>query len=647
MKRKMAYIGISFAAAMFFASFLSAKLNIITAASAVLLSVAASFIFKKCRKYILVISLSAASAFALMAAYDGFWVQRILSYSGKEVEIVGEVTDFKYLTSDMMKITVDGKINGNAKTKVSFITSAEDIDYYDQVAIKAEVSKIENNVNYSSKDYYNSLGIYLEGGDVSQINITRKGFSTKRYILRYRDYLFDEITSYLPGDTGGFLGAMLCGDKSELDSATKLSLYRTGLGHIFALSGTHVVIVTGVLSTILSLFFKNRKALSIMMLLMIAVFTVFAGASPSVVRAALMAGLLHSSGLFNRQTDSLNSLGLAAFLILLFSPAAVRSVSFILSFAGAYSVSVLSPYILKRFSKTRYKILAAFVIPNVVISAVTIPVSLFVFNEVSVISPVANIIMLPLCDAALTLTALTAVVGGWAVITHPILILCSYLVKSVLVGAEFLSKLPFAYLSTDSLWFDFASAALCTVIIIILIKSPSLKKAFVSSAACIAAVCAFSVFGKTLFKSESVYLIAKDSACAVIITEDSYAAVIDIAGKSTLSPAIEKVIEDKSVSSADVFLCNRPDHKKAYYQENLHTDISSFSDLDQNSVWLPSLDINAEYDDNCLTLLINDTEYKIYPDEHIIRSNGSETDYTDSLQNGIKYDILKVKRVFG
>lgn len=639
MKRKMAYIGLSFAASCFIASFLSPVLCVVAAGAVAAVSLPAALAIKRVRVYLLVICFSAAAAFLLNAAYSRFYVERVLSFSGKSVTVEGKITDFSYYSSDTMRIRVSGKINGGVTADISFYIPSCEVDYSDYVTVKGEVEEIKNTVNYSLKSYQNPLGVYLEGGDVSSVSVKLGGFSLKKYVLKYRDYLFETITDSLDGDVGGFLGAMLCGDKSELSGQTKLALYRSGLGHIFALSGTHVVIVTGLFASVLSVFLKNKRLQCLLTLVIIALFTVFAGAGVSVVRAALMAGLVHTAPLFRRRPDPLNSLGLAAFIILIISPAAVRSVSFILSFVGAFAVSVLSPYIMKRYEATQHKLLASIIIPNVIVSVAAIPVSVFVFREISIISPIANILMLPICDAALSLTAVIAAVGAVGFIAQPILFICSYLVKSVLVGAELLSSLPEAYVSTESHIVDILAIAASAVILAVLLKAGSLRSAAAFCSAATAAAFA-AVFALLLIPTESkIYLLAKDSACAVVAVKDSSAVIIDVSGKNKLAPAIEGLLEDKSVSKADIFLCERAEYIKAYYLANLYTDIASVNRLDDTKVEFSELKLCVSCIDDKLILTADGEEYVIDSDEKTVSHDGGEMDYSDRLTEGVIFEV--------
>lgn len=598
MKRKMVFAGFPFAFCLFVSSFMSFSVSLLSVTAVFILSAVLVFVFKRHRKYILVISIALIFALMINILHNKLYVEKLLDFSGKSVAFSGSIKDYSYFSSDTLKITAKGKINSDMTAEITFLTDSVKADYGDKIDCILTVNEIKNSDSFSSKDYYNSLGVYLEGKEASSVKITPVDFSFMRCILKYRDYLFEKITTYLPDDTGGFIGAMLCSDKTEIDSGTKLSLYRCGLGHIFAQSGIHLVIITGLIYSVLSVFLKNKKLLSMLSLSVILLFTLFAGASPSVIRAAVMSGLIHSSYLFNRKPDALNSLALSAVIILLISPESVRSISFILSFSGAFSVGVLSPYLYRKFSDHFNCAFLSVALPGTCASLVTLPISVFYFSEISLISPVTNILLVPICTLALTLTALVAVVGGASVIAYPILSVSSLLVKAVIKLCEILSSLPFSYAGTGSIITKALVFLFCGSCVLLLIFSKRLSEVLTKSYTLFSLVCLCSLVSSLIFRN-SVYIhnLTADNKTVFVAIKNNYAAVFDTSGKSGLGSAVETVLEKSGVKNVDIFLSQNTSSKEAYYKNNIYTDISSCSDITNSSAELKNLNmqiINAE-----------------------------------------------------
>lgn len=158
---------------------------------------------------------------------------------------------------------------------------------------------------------------------------------------KVRRYVHTQFLRYIGSDFGGFMTAVLTGDKAALNQEDYTSLQNTGMLHIVAVSGLHVsIFVSFVLFFLQKIrFLRLRLVLSFLSLFLI---LLFSGFTPSVCRAVIMNGVLFLNQGFSRGSDAFNRLGIAAILILIFSPQAALSLSFELSFAAALGILLLA-----------------------------------------------------------------------------------------------------------------------------------------------------------------------------------------------------------------------------------------------------------------------------------------------------------------
>lgn len=141
----------------------------------------------------------------------------------------------------------------------------------------------------------------------------------------------------------GVLAGMVIGQRSEIPPDTYADFQRTGVFHVFAISGLHVGLVTAVVVLVLRLMRVPRRwcALPAIPLL---VFYVFAtGARPGAVRALAMACVWLMSWMLVRPTDSLSNLAAAALVILVWDPTQLFDGGFVLSFAAVLGLVTLTP----------------------------------------------------------------------------------------------------------------------------------------------------------------------------------------------------------------------------------------------------------------------------------------------------------------
>ena len=171
-----------------------------------------------------------------------------------------------------------------------------------------KVSRIKDSINFKSEQYDRPKGVFLQGSTAENIEVTGSGNTILRSIMHYRDKMFMLINDIIGGDEGGFAAAMLCGDKTELSKQTKLTVYRSGIGHIFSVSGTHVVIISAMIGWLMQKLSKDKRVIFAVQTVAMWAFAVFAGFSVSVVRAAVMLTLVTAAPLLYRRPDPANTL---------------------------------------------------------------------------------------------------------------------------------------------------------------------------------------------------------------------------------------------------------------------------------------------------------------------------------------------------
>ena len=156
----------------------------------------------------------------------------------------------------------------------------------------------------------------------------------------------------IAGDELATLSALTLGYKEDMDKELKTHFQKAGAAHILAVSGLHTGILYTIIIFIVTLFgfypplykshFHQLIVSSITMVLLIG-YAALTGGTPSVVRSVVMLGLVELGRLWHRQPFSLNTLLWAAFIILLFRPTDLFSVSFQLSFAAVFGILTFEP----------------------------------------------------------------------------------------------------------------------------------------------------------------------------------------------------------------------------------------------------------------------------------------------------------------
>ena len=158
--------------------------------------------------------------------------------------------------------------------------------------------------------------------------------------LRLRSRLLHEgLGQYVSGDGYAVVAAMALGDKSGLDRELRETFSVAGGSHILALSGLHLGMVYMMLSLVMG-HWRRRWAGKTIQMAAIWAFVVLAGMPASLVRAALMLTVYWLAGLSGRQGGGLNSLGVAATVMIVQNPLVLWDVGFQMSVLAVAGILV-------------------------------------------------------------------------------------------------------------------------------------------------------------------------------------------------------------------------------------------------------------------------------------------------------------------
>ena len=224
------------------------------------------------------------------------------------------------------------------------------------------------------------------------------------------------------------------GNKGAVDKATRQEFAAAGVAHVLALSGLHVGFIALIIWWLLfPLDYLRLKKLRLVITLgAIALFAVFTGLSPSVIRATVMMGMVFASLIFYRRSASLNSLLVAALLILIFSPSSLYSVGFQLSFITVGAVLMfarLPEGFTSRHQWVNY--LTSTALTSAVAMVATVALCAHYFHTISIASVVANLLILPVLPLLMVLGAVFLLVTSaglqWDVLDSVIDLLVSYI----------------------------------------------------------------------------------------------------------------------------------------------------------------------------------------------------------------------------
>jgi competence protein ComEC len=206
----------------------------------------------------------------------------------------------------------------------------------------------------------------------------------------------------LPAVSASLLGGLLIGARGDLPGDVLDGFRRAGVYHVLAVSGFNVALVTAAVFTTALLVRASRRTAALASIAFVLGFAAVVGPEPSVLRATIMAALVLVALLLDREASVVNSLAVAAVLILAVRPHDLVEPGFQLSFAATLGI-VLVPL-------PRHPVLASIAV-SLAAQLAVLPVTLAHFNQVSTVGILANLAVVPLAGVA-TVLGLAAVAAS-------------------------------------------------------------------------------------------------------------------------------------------------------------------------------------------------------------------------------------------
>ena len=231
-----------------------------------------------------------------------------------------------------------------------------------------------------------------------------------------RDKWVGILEKTMPSPMSSLAAGILLGVKGQMSYEFYQQLVNTGTLHIVAASGFNVMIVASVLMKIAQRVFRRGAAIGVGVM-GIVFYVLLSGASASVIRAGIMGSLTLMAYYFGRPAEAKRLLAVTAGIMLLANPLMLVDIGFQLSVCATAGLLYIEPWMKTRFMnhESRFKsaqvYLAEYLYPTLAATLATLPIILWHFGRISWISPIVNMLILPLIPLIMLLSALTLILG--------------------------------------------------------------------------------------------------------------------------------------------------------------------------------------------------------------------------------------------
>ncbi len=405
----------------------------------------------------------------------------IQKFNGESIEIEAVVTSDFVVKSDKTSVVVEAlnvcrdgncqKASGRIQTWIPRFPRVKTGDILVLAGDLRQPEDFENGDKFSYETYLAGKDIYsiMYRPEVTYTD-RREIFGFYRWVLDFRDLMLQQMNNSLPEPHSSLLAGILLGVRRSMPADFSEALQRTGTTHVIAASGYNVTLVINAIVSVLK--FLQRRARIFVSIIFVWIFVLMSGASLPVVRAAIMGCFALLAMATGNLSNIHLSLPFSGALMILISPDVAKSISFQLSFVSTAGLIYVFPVLEQMFPWVPESLKESTLI-TIAATVVTFPITAFNFGQFSVVSILANFLVLPVVEIVMMLGIVTVAMGLWDVVGTLVYGLLwvplEYFVKAI----ELVSSISFAVVELPDFPGCFVVFFYLLVLFIVLKKYPA------------------------------------------------------------------------------------------------------------------------------------------------------------------------------
>jgi len=394
----------------------------------------------------------------------------IKNFISKETTLIGLVDSKPEIREKTTKLTIkvekilteDGSLSVEGKVLVTTRRYPE-YQYGDKLKIigklespttfqaegseKTNYAKSGGGEGFNYKDYLLKDGILAVMG-FPEIELIGENFGNPvmKSLFSLKNKLKESLNRVMSPPQSALLEALFFGDEENMPKSWKEKFNLTGTRHVTAVSGMNITIISAlILNFLLFLGFWRQQAFYFSIILII-LYILMIGAPASAIRAGIMGILFLTAQHFGRISTGSRAIAISATLMLFLNPLLLKlDIGFQLSFLAILGLIYLQPIFLDFFKKIpqffqlRYTLAA-----TLAAQFFTFPILIYNFGQISLISPLTNILIVPLLSIITILGFIFSFLGIifqplGQILSWPAWLFLTYILKII----DLSSKIPF------------------------------------------------------------------------------------------------------------------------------------------------------------------------------------------------------------
>lgn len=453
------------------------------------------------------------------------------------VQIVAEVRECTYSASYLSVYTVAVKETNGEKADFQAsisIDSATDLEVGNVIATEVQFSAFTTDrYGYNERSNNIANGILIGGTFSTYTLLEAESGSFWLFFEELRNTISYRIDNGKTQSASGLLKAFLLGIRDDLEDTVSLDFRRLGISHILSISGTHFTTLLGMVALLLSIFGINKRVAYALLIPLAIFYMALTGFQPAVCRAGIMAMMSYLGLLTGRLRDSYTALFVSVTGILWVQPYMVYSIGLWLSFSATFAILVLLELMnaLEKLSKAAwYTKILYFVFSRLMltifISIVTLPITAACFGEISVVSPLGNLLLVPLFELFLYIAPFAVLFANYTPIAH----LTDFVHETIMDIVAYFCQADNLLLSVKQ-DFVFYIAVVGCIATVILLALPLKRRGFVllpSGISLVSITVGLCIFFNMQYADTDITYFTAGINDGIVITDQNQSLYIDI-----------------------------------------------------------------------------------------------------------------------
>jgi len=327
-------------------------------------------------------------------------------------------------------------------------------EYGDLLEISGKLETPFETDEFSYKNYLSKDDIYSTAR-FSQVKVIDRdqGHPVKSALLNFKAKFSQTLSEVIPEPQNSLLLGLLVGARRSIPEKLLEDFKTTGVTHIIAISGFNISIITRILGRFIQRLLGIRASLIISTLVVVG-FVIITGAQASVVRAAIMGILVVIALNIGRASTMVNALVFTGAVMVAFNP---RILIFDVGFQLSFLATAGLIYFADDIEKVLHKVPKFFEIRSSLAATLSaqifvLPLLIFYFDQLSIIAPLVNVLILPIIPWAMLFGFVSGALGMiWVPLSFVTAWITWALLSYQVIVVEFFAKIPFAAVAVENI----------------------------------------------------------------------------------------------------------------------------------------------------------------------------------------------------